>query len=215
MTENTLQMSDLILALGRSSTFGPPGRVKRVATNEISRISPTEGRVLRTIDQGREVYYANGSEWLLVDDNVGFRTPSLSTGDLESETALIERGSIGNINVTQGRWGQVSRISGDEVDVEPDDYHEIFDLQEAVDLIDVSVSGPIITQWRVTWDDGSTSTTGGRATGRTADNDEAITTKILTNISGVTRLEFRHDAGTQQTFGYEARFIDAAGTEVE
>lgn len=73
MTQDTLTIADLVESIGRVSTFGAPGRLKRVEESDLDTLYPSAGRVCKTTDT-QTMFWGDGSQWISVPDALALET---------------------------------------------------------------------------------------------------------------------------------------------
>jgi len=121
--QNTLQLSELVMAIGRMNDFGPNGEVKKLPKDDILDHAPTYGRVAKATDEldafGRhKVYFGNGSEWLAVDDAVGLGTRAIDAEDIQNNR--FRR------NVKNGHRTRIAYRLDDGLDTQYTRFYDVF-----------------------------------------------------------------------------------------
>jgi hypothetical protein len=129
-----------------------------------------------------------------------------NVGSVNTDVATIE-----NIQVTQDNIQSLTKHSGHNITAgSSDEFLVVFDLASPVDILSGAIIGPLITQIRFTWDDGTTDNIGARnfgagQTSSTSAGGDAhrhdISPVSVPSAKGVTKLEFRVEE--QADYGFE------------
>jgi len=132
-----------------------------------------------------------------------------TTGDFDSVNT--DAATIENIQITQDNIGSLTKYSGNSISPgSSDEFLVVFDLASPVDILSGAIIGPLITQIRFTWDDGTADVIGsrnfgnGQTTSTSAGGDahrHEISPVSVPPANGVTKLEFRIEE--QAEYGFE------------
>lgn len=112
------------------------------------------------------------------------------------------------ITLSQDNVADLSYYEERQTTVGGDSWYTIFDLAEAVDILYAVLNGDGASQWRITWDDGTTDTVGTTTIPQGYVGDGAAQSGLmLPPTESVAKLEFINELGGQTDFGFQVATV--------